>query len=530
MILILLAIFSCVLGETLLTLDYGVFNGTIENGLSVWRGVPFAEPPVGNLRFRAPRPPQPFTSVQQADKFGKSCIQFKEIRVYTSGLNETSEDCLYLNIWKPENSQNLPILFWIYGGSFLGSSPSMDLYDGSRLVQHSNNSMIFVSANYRLGPLGFLSSEEVREDGDLNAGLLDQRMALEWVRRYAQAFGGDPTRVTVMGESAGAVSIGFHLFSSTSKNETQSNTDMTLESRQRTTMQTLPQLPFDRAILSSGSPTSMYHCPSYRVYQSVYNELVKRVECSNASNTLDCLRNCDISLLRDVGKAMAKSMPLIFTFVPVVDGKYIAEGCAKLMSNQKLFRIPIIVGTNTNEGTGFTHDLPSNTTEKFYAAINQMVPCASNSSLQDIARLYPEEAAIPKYETRASMVFGDMLFTCPALELAKAYTPEVYKYRFNQALGIFGATHGYDLLYTFLNTTGMSSAEVQLANTMTDYYISFVKSGDPNTNTSHIKWPTYAAGEQIIFEAENVVLEKDLSDNEKCIFWSSFNNACSLFK
>ncbi|KAL1918081.1 uncharacterized protein VTP21DRAFT_3347 [Calcarisporiella thermophila] len=436
------------LGDTLLTLDYGVFNGTVENGLSVWRGVPFARPPVGKLRFRAPQPPQMSTSVQQAKEFKDSCLQFGDEGTNSAGIT-SSEDCLYLNIWKPTDAKNLPILFWIHGGWFIIGSSSLASYDGSHLVRYSNNNIIFVSANYRLGPLGFLASEEVRRGGDLNAGLLDQRMAMDWIRKYARAFGGDPTQLTVMGESAGAFSIGFHLLSEKAF-----------------------QRPFDRAILASGASTSAYNCPSYKSLQQIYDEFVKRVGCSTAKDTLECLRKCNMTLLHDAGKAMANSSTL-FNFIPTVDGKYVKKDCSYILENCKFLAIPLIVGTTTNEGTIFTRNLPSNTWKEF-----------------------------------------------------SAYSPNLYKYRFNQARDPLGAFHTADIPYAFHNTRSMTTSQVKLADLISDYYISFVRSGDPNAHTFNFKWPKYGDGQQIVFEALNTRLEMDTSDNERCTFWNSFNFFC----
>ncbi|KAL1918082.1 uncharacterized protein VTP21DRAFT_3348 [Calcarisporiella thermophila] len=505
-ILIFLAAFPCVICDTILRLEYGIFNGTIENGLSVWRGVPFAKPPVGDLRFRAPQPPQQFTSVQKADTFGSSCIQFRTPRDKESAVTDVSEDCLYLNIWRPTNAQNLPILFWIYGGGFLMGSSSLPAFDGSHLVQRSNNSIIFVSANYRVGPLGFLSSEEVRRDGDLNAGLLDQKMALEWVRKYASAFGGDPTQITVMGESAGAISIGLHLISASTKRL------------------------FDKAILSSGSPAAETYCRPYKDFQSVYNRLLKKVGCYSAANTLECLRQCDIRLLLNAGYQLTQTSNPILAFSPVVDGRYIVEDCSERLKQQKFLHVPLIVGTNTNEGVSFVDRIPlKNTTLVLFAAIKRVFPSVSISTLLRIAQLYPIGAAYPKYESRLSLAVGEESIICPSLKLAKAFSPDVYKYRFNQAEGPNGAFHGADIPYMFHNTRGMMDSEVQLADLISDYYISFIQSGDPNTNSSHIKWPRYDAGKQIVFEAEKTGLEKDPSDNERCDFWNSFDYTSSIF-
>ncbi|HEV7534887.1 MAG TPA: carboxylesterase family protein, partial [Acidimicrobiia bacterium] len=187
----------------------GRLSGSTEGPLAVFRGIPFARPPVGPLRFGPPRPPEPWPGVRAVTAFGPAAVQSAIDVTYVpgfslwEGIDATSEDCLTLNVWTPGLTARRPVLVWLHGGAFLKGSGSQDLYDGATLARRGD--VVVVTANYRLGVFGFLALDDERFAA--NAGLLDQLAVLEWVAEHAPAFGGDPGNVTVMGESAGAVSV-----------------------------------------------------------------------------------------------------------------------------------------------------------------------------------------------------------------------------------------------------------------------------------------------------------------------------------
>ena len=188
----------------------GMVQGSLEDGLAVYKGIPFAEPPIGDLRWRAPQAPAAWTGVRNAGQFAKACIQVPLV-ARDIGMDpvEASEDCLYLNIWSPAKSPNerLPVMVWIYGGGFVGGATSLSLYNGANIAKKG---VLVVSVAYRVGALGFmahaqLSAEQGGHSG--NYGLLDQIAGLQWVKRNIGAFGGDPNRVTIFGESAGGIAV-----------------------------------------------------------------------------------------------------------------------------------------------------------------------------------------------------------------------------------------------------------------------------------------------------------------------------------
>src|SRR5882757_593203 len=189
--------------------ESGLLKGTHADGLIVYKGVPYATAPVGNLRWRESQPVTPWTGIREANKFAPACMQ-KGVSMPGEAPPEISEDCLYLNIWTPasKSTQRLPVLVWIHGGGYSNGSASMPLYWGDRLA---HKGVIVVTMAYRLGPLGFLVHPELtRESGhgaSGNYGLLDQIAALHWIQRNIVAFGGDPHRVTIAGQSAGSMAV-----------------------------------------------------------------------------------------------------------------------------------------------------------------------------------------------------------------------------------------------------------------------------------------------------------------------------------
>src|SRR6185295_1263156 len=192
------------------TAPAGAVEGAREGAFNVFKGIPYATPPLGAGRWRAPSPMAPWAGVRRATEFGPGCMQpvWRIKTVYTADLGAMSEDCLTLNIWAPADARNAPVFFWIHGGSLTTGASKETLYDGARIAQRG---IVFVSINYRLGVLGYLAHRQLSAESPLkisgNYGLLDQIEALKWVRANIAAFGGDPANVTIAGESAGGLSV-----------------------------------------------------------------------------------------------------------------------------------------------------------------------------------------------------------------------------------------------------------------------------------------------------------------------------------
>src|SRR4051812_29132598 len=271
---------------------YGSVGGQDDDGLVVFRGVPFAAPPIGPRRFRAPEPAEPWNGVRPALRFSLPGPQLDDMPLHGFDISRTSEDCLYLNVWTPNTDGARTVMVWIHGGAFAVGSSSQPLFDGATLARHGD--VVVVSINYRLGALGFLN---VDADGfDANCGLLDLVAALEWVRDNIAGFGGDPTRVTVFGESAGAMSIGCLLGSPRTAGL------------------------FGRAILQSGS---VGRIPSADDAAEVADRFLAKLDIDRCR--LDGLRAVPVDDIltaqRQVRDEFRAPRPLTMPFQPLVDGE-----------------------------------------------------------------------------------------------------------------------------------------------------------------------------------------------------------------
>ncbi|HWI55747.1 MAG TPA: carboxylesterase family protein, partial [Bacillota bacterium] len=187
----------------------GELQGVVKDGVASFKGIPFAAPPVGDWRWKAPQPVKPWSGVRKADAFGPGPIQDAFMAVMFGGSPNLSEDCLYLNVWTPAKSpdEKLPVMVWIYGGAFISGLTSLPVYDGTKLAQKG---VVLVSVAYRVGPFGFLAHPELSQESGKGSGcygLQDQVAGLRWVKDNIAQFGGDPSRVTIFGESAGGISV-----------------------------------------------------------------------------------------------------------------------------------------------------------------------------------------------------------------------------------------------------------------------------------------------------------------------------------
>ncbi len=298
-------------------------------GIAAFKGIPYAAPPVGNLRWKTPILPTKWQDVRKADHYGDSCLQPEDKIIGSKEQQKMSEDCLYLNVWTKSKtgSEKLPVMFWIHGGGCTTGSGSMPYYDGSRLAQKG---VVLVTINYRLGPFGYFGhpalSAESEHKVSGNYGLLDQIFALEWVRDNIAAFGGDPGNVTIFGESAGAISVGCLLVSPLARGL------------------------FHRAILESGSILGVTN--TLKTLEEQGETLAK---------SFGTTKPFTASSLRAIpaDEVLAKSSPAIGLFGkgikyrPVIDGYVIPEYPMALFEKGKQAPVPMLIGTNKDEVTIF---------------------------------------------------------------------------------------------------------------------------------------------------------------------------------
>ncbi|KAJ7470993.1 Alpha/Beta hydrolase protein [Mycena latifolia] len=510
------AVFSCAQAQTapIIDLGYAQYQGTVDTAKNItnFLGIRYAAAPLGDLRFRAPQPPTNMTGVQQATTEPNECFQA------SSGLSATNplrpraveiidtEDCLFLNVHYPSNAagtpvRNLPTIVWIHGGGYLAGAANM--YNGEDLVRQSNRGIVVVVIQYRLGVFGFLPGAEVKKNGALNAGLLDQDFALRWVNQHISKFGGDPSKVTIWGESAGAGSV--------------------LQQLVANNGQTKPQL-FRAAITSSTFLPSQYHFDD-RIPEMTFSEVVAQTNCTSASDVMACLRAVDAGILATANTNINRAAFFgTFTLVPVVDGTFITQRPTLSLLEGKVNGKALLSVTNTFEGTIF---------------VNQSI---TSTAAQYAFDLFPNldraqaDAAGAFYNGLGSSIFqdnavqGESIFICPTYTLLRAFPGRSFKGEFAVPPGL----HGNDIIYYFPDsgTSTPTLNNTAFSNAFTQSFISFAISLDPNvkvdpaTITPH--WNLFDVGNtEMLFNATAAgvpdvrAIKTSNALLERCLFWES---------
>lgn len=505
--------------------DQGPLKGLAVPGENEYLGIPYARPPVGSLRWRPPQPPARFKGVFQAIRFGNSCTQPD-----SSGVTFGSEDCLTLNIYTPDEKQNqnkhlgLPVMVWIHGGSLVTGGGSF--YDPARIVKQSG--VIVVTINYRLGFLGFFAHPAIDAEGHLNGnyGLMDQQMALKWVQRNIKAFGGDSSRVTIFGESAGGQSVYANLASPTAAGL------------------------FSRAIAESGAYTEFQDSYDFIVPlaqgETVGTPLVPagttiaaNVGC--ASQTAKCLRGV-------LASALIKQEPSII--YPFVDGAILAQTPSAAFASGDFNRVPVITGGNHDEWRLFVAAQYDATGHPLVTQTDYQNATVALWGLSLGPILYTVVYPLAKYPS-PGVALGtsgtDGIFACPernSVLLLSAYTP-TYAYEFNDenAYLVFdlfpstphpitfplGTAHFTEVPYlfdVFSTHSAFTARQQQLSKTMIGYWTQFAKTGNPNSGGAP-KWPLYrgagAKFESLIAPKPTTESDSSFDADHKCSsFWDTF--------
>ncbi len=466
---------TCPAGEHRVATRSGCVRGDADGPVLRFRGIPFAAPPVGPLRWKPPQPMPAWAGVRDALEFGKACPQ--KGSPLTRAL-QTSEDCLTLNVWTPraDAKAKLPVMVWIHGGGLVNGSSSQAIYDGAKLA---GRGVVLVSINYRLGALGFLSHPGLSaEDGAKhvsgNQGLLDQLAALRWVQANAEAFGGDPSKVTVFGESAGGLSVA--------------------------TLLTCPLAKglFEGAIIESGAFVE----PSKRV-RPLRGKLAgapesgedqgQRLEEALGCKDLACMRRKTPDELLAAMPGQAGFLGKGERYGLVVDGVTLSEAPRAALDAGHTARVPVMVGTNADEGTLFTLGVPL----KRELGFDWVVGKLWGATADKVRAAYPmSEYASPKAAFDA--LLGDAIFTCSARTSARelaAQEARVWRYQFAHVAGgnKLGAFHGSEIPFVF-GTLGTrkppTGDEVKLSETMQAAWVRFAQTGDPNGG-GLVAWPKY---------------------------------------
>ncbi|KAF3009971.1 hypothetical protein E8E13_011274 [Curvularia kusanoi] len=403
------------------------------------------------------------------------------------GWTKLGEDCLHLNIVVPRVEQRkLPVLVWIYGGGWQQGATSDPRYNMSYVVEQSvlnNKPVIGVSINYRLAAFGFLSSDEINAEGAQNLGLRDQRLALQWINKYISAFHGDPSKVTIWGESAGAYSVGDHINAYDGHN----------------------QKLFRAAILESGSAVGP-PLNGTNWYQKMYRNLTASVGCADAENTLQCLRQVSYEAIALYGYVGLE-------WFHVIDGSFIPRHGQQSLLSGKFAQIPLILGTNTDEGFGVEgvntdrQAIEQLTSSKRWnlndTQANRLLELYSNvpslgSPYGWGNRTWPEHGLQYK---RYQSIATDLTMFAPRRLLAEKmseYVEEVYSYRwdapkFNTTPSAIGVNHFSEIPFVFGNTEqqitplGNADANRRLSNLVIRMWTSFAYDLNPNGHRSKFK-------------------------------------------
>ena len=454
--------------------EAGLVQGTEEGGLAVYRGIPFAAPPLGELRWRAPQPAPKWSGVRSAGHFAASCMQQPPAELRAAGALTLSEDCLYLNLWTPAKSAQaaLPVMVWIYGGGFNQGSTAIPLYSGEQLAKHG---VVVVSLAYRVGPLGFLAHPALSAESPRhlsgNYGLLDQMAGLKWVRRNIAAFGGDPHRVTIFGESAGGISVSMLAASPLAKGL------------------------FEGAISESGGsfgPTRTPPQPGENVQTLADGErdgaaFAGKLGAHSASE----LRKLSAQALESAAAGHG-------LFWPVLDGWVIPGDPYELYQTGRFNDTPILIGTNSDEGALFG---APNSLEAYIAATRERYGPFAGRLLE----LYP---ATPAGWRQSSMdltrdaAFGWQTWAWAKLQ-AMTGKGQVFLYYFAHVpprspqspwKSATGAVHSEEMIYVFehLNQRALpwTAEDRQLSEALATYWTDFAKRGDPNGQVVSA-WPAF---------------------------------------
>lgn len=458
----------------------GLVQGVIEGSLTVYRSIPFAAPPVGDLRWRAPEPAARWDGVRQAAKFSPACIQGMGNPNGSAQGPGTSEDCLYLNVWAPAKSSRdrIPVLVWIYGGGFNAGATSEPNYTGEKLAQKG---VVLVSIAYRVGQFGFLAhpdlSAESRNHVSGNYGLLDMIAGLQWVRKNIDAFGGDPHRVTIFGESAGGIAVSMLCASPLAKGL------------------------FQGAISQSGGsfgPPRPTTFPGENLKRLADAERSGETYAKTAgASSIAELRKLPADKLHAAGRGMGLSWPII-------DGWVIPDDQYKLYETKRYNDTPILVGYNSDEGASFS---PPKTPEEYVAAVKARYgPFADKL----IAAYPPGSGTVAKTarDLTRDAAFGWHTWIWARLE-AQTGKSKVFYYCFDQhpeypayspRVG-YGSPHGADVAYVFqhLNPSNpqITKSDLAMSEAMATYWTNFVKRGDPN-GEGVPAWPAFSDAKPVV--------------------------------
>lgn len=501
--LFLLLTCACFLSTTyaqqnIIEVEGGKISGLMNNDKTVesFKGIPFAAPPIGDLRWRAPQPVQPWNGVLACTKFSASPMQAKPVpfsmwsEEFLIPTEPISEDCLYLNVWTANKNKKSkqPVLVWIYGGGFGSGGSACPIYDGEALAKKG---IVVVSINYRVGVFGFFAHPDLNEPSG-NFGILDQIAALQWVKKNIAAFGGDPDQVTIAGQSAGSMSVN-----------------------------TLVASPlavglFNKAIAQSGGNFTRGN-PSK---SDAEKEGLKYAALFGVKNVAE-LKKVDAELL------MKK---FIGIRGPYIDGHVLPEHILDIFQKANQNKVALLVGWNQDEGLLMG---PAKSAVNFKKDIQQQFGTKADAFLNYYPAATDEESKQSQLDLSRDQIFGMPGYVWATFQSTQSLP--VYVYRFTRivpAEGVykqFKAFHTGEVPYSFDNLRFVKRpwepVDHELAKSMSDYWVSFVKTGNPN-HSKALSWPLFNAKDKttLYFNSKNKVAPMEDGDRLNFLFSSMTAN------
>src|ERR1700733_62846 len=472
----------------------------------VYRGIPFAAPPVGELRWKPPQPAPSWQGIREATQIGNACPQpaFSANGLYGASPPPISEDCLNLNIWTPAKSADdrLPVMLWLHAGGFEHGSGGAIGYDGENLARKG---VVVVTINYRLGILGFLALPELEAESPHHAagnyGLMDQIAALEWVKQNIARFGGDPGRVTIFGQSAGSMSVSVLMASP------------------------LAQGLFSRAIGESGGLFG----PMPSRADAEKNGLQFASKCGATQDVLKSLRAKSVD---DLVRATSDDDVEI-----IVDGSVLPQSVYAIFAEGKQNDVPIIVGNNASEGTIFPPPAGSVTPEEFAGDAHRRYGAFAKEFLE----AYPagssdQEATAAYFASVRDGLFGWEMRIWARMATETGHR-RAYRYYFSRVPPgrgeRLGAFHGAELAYVFENfpyRISYQDADKQLGEVISCYWANFARTGDPNVTSDRKDsgaptWPIYSPSRDNVLELGNQVSVQSHVNSLGLDFFDAFNRS-----
>ncbi len=461
------------------TVDGGQISGAASNGVRVFKGIPFAAPPVGGLRWKAPQPVAAWSGVKTADTFAPECEQvpYPPGSAYATAPRPVSEDCLYLNIWTAAAAgDKRPVMVWIHGGAWTRGAGSLPTYDGTTLARKG---VVVVTTNYRLGVFGFLAHPELTAESPQHASgnyaILDHIAALQWVQKNIAAFGGDPSRVTIFGESAGSWSV----------NVVQATP--------------LAKGLFHRAIGESGGQFAR-------------------------TTTLKQAEDAGVALAKTVGADSLASLRAVpadkllgaaFRTGVNVDGYVLPSDVRTLFSEKKASSVPVVAGSNANEWTTLSNRAQFPKTMDAYRTYLQ---AQFGDAAADVDRVYPVKTDADIADAMLAMG-RDRTFTLEMRTWARMVTTggrKAYLYQFAHVppspnAKDWGAYHAAEIPYVFGTLRNrpwaFTDVDFKLSDQMSSYWVNFATTGDPNGN-GLVKWTAYDENAEPYLELGDAVAMK----------------------